>query len=89
MEVARLPFSSAISRGHLQNKFRQIEADCFSQKMARYIVRNCQFDALRADEGRMATLFVGQVVLYKLCGVPYSQVPNKQVGPNKRIGWLF
>ena len=59
MEVARLPFSSAISRGHLQNKFRQIEADCFSQKMARYTVRNCQFDALEADEGRMATLFVG------------------------------
>ena len=59
MEVARLPFSSAISRGHLQNKFRKIVADWFFfLKKWPDIVRNCHFDALEADEGRMANLFV-------------------------------
>ena len=59
MEVARLPFSSAISRGHLQNKFREIVADCFFLKKWPDIVKHCHFDGLEADEGRMATLFVG------------------------------
>ena len=32
---------------------------------------------------------IGYITGKYLVKVHYSQVPNKQVGPNKRVGWLF